>query len=60
MAEYEAAVIRERARPDSPPPRSRGRKGGRKPKMTPELINKAQRMYNAQQVTWSKSPRPAQ
>ena len=26
--------------------RARGRKGGRKPKMTPELINKAQRMYD--------------
>ena len=31
--------------------RARGRTGGRKPKMTPALINKAQRMYNAQQFT---------
>ena len=31
--------------------RARGRKGGRKPKMTPELINKAQRMYDARQFT---------
>jgi len=28
-----------------------GRVGGRKPKMTPALINKAQRMYNARQFT---------
>jgi len=31
--------------------RARGRTGGRKPKMTPSLINKAQRMYNARQFT---------
>ncbi|MBT2513156.1 hypothetical protein [Arthrobacter sp. ISL-30] len=60
MAEYEAALIRERARPDSPQPSPRGRKGGRKPKMTPELINKAQRMYDAQQFTMVEIARPAQ
>jgi len=31
--------------------RSRGRAGGRKPKMTAALIGKAQRMYNARQFT---------
>ncbi len=31
--------------------RARARTGGRKPKMTPSLINKAQRMYNARQFT---------
>src|SRR5450756_956795 len=31
--------------------RVRGRTGGRKPKMTPKLIDKAQRMYDARQFT---------
>ncbi|MGW3613313.1 helix-turn-helix domain-containing protein [Micromonospora sp. NPDC005163] len=31
--------------------RARGRTGGRKPKMTPALINKAQRMYGSKQFT---------
>lgn len=31
--------------------RARGRTGGRKPKMTPALINKAQRMYDSKQFT---------
>lgn len=31
--------------------RARGRRGGRKPKMTPELIGKAQRMYDARRFT---------
>lgn len=31
--------------------RARGRTGGRKPKMTPELIHKAQRMYDVRQFT---------
>jgi len=30
---------------------ARARTGGRKPKMTPSLIDKAQRMYNARQFT---------
>lgn len=42
MSEYEAALVRLRAR---------GRRGGRKPKMTPDLINKAQRMDDARPVT---------
>ncbi len=51
MAEYEAALIRERTQAGLAAARARGRKGGRKPKMTPELINKAQRMYDARQFT---------
>jgi len=31
--------------------RARGRTGGRKPKMTPELTGKAQRMYDAKTFT---------
>jgi DNA invertase Pin-like site-specific DNA recombinase len=51
MAEYEAALIRERTQAGLAAARSRGLTGGRKPKMTPELINKAQRMYDARQFT---------
>lgn len=51
MAEYEAALILERTQAGLAAARSRGRTGGRKPKMTPELINKAQRMYDAKQFT---------
>ncbi len=51
MADYEAALIRERTTAGLIAARSRGRQGGRKPKMTPELIGKAQRMYNARQFT---------
>ncbi|ALE04643.1 DNA invertase (plasmid) [Arthrobacter sp. ERGS1:01] len=51
MAEYEAALIRERTQAGLTAARTRGRTGGRKPKMTPELINKAQRMYDAKQFT---------
>ena len=51
MAEYEAALIRERTQAGLAAARARGRTGGRKPEMTPELINKAQRMYDARQFT---------
>ncbi|WP_327092528.1 recombinase family protein [Nonomuraea sp. NBC_01738] len=51
MAEYEAALITERTLAGLQAARARGRKGGRKPKMTPELIDKAQRMYDAGQFT---------
>jgi len=51
MAEYEAALIKERTQAGLAAARARGRTGGRKPKMTPALINKAQRMYNARQFT---------
>ncbi len=49
MAEYEAALIKERTQAGLAAARARGRTGGRKPKMTPELIGKAQRMYDAKQ-----------
>jgi DNA invertase Pin-like site-specific DNA recombinase len=51
MAEYEAALIRERTAAGLTAARARGRHGGRKPKMTPALINKAQRMYDSQRFT---------
>jgi len=51
MAEYEAALIKERTQAGLAAARARGRTGGRKPKMTPALINKAQRMYDAGQFT---------
>jgi DNA invertase Pin-like site-specific DNA recombinase len=49
MAEYEAALINERTQAGLVAARVRGRTGGRKPKMTPTLIDKAQRMYDARQ-----------
>jgi DNA invertase Pin-like site-specific DNA recombinase len=51
MAEYEAALIKERTQAGLLAARARGRKGGRKPKMTRELIGKAQRMYDSRQFT---------
>src|SRR5664279_6186944 len=51
MAEYEAALIKERTQAGLIAARARGRTGGRKPKMTPALIGKAQRMYDARQFT---------
>jgi DNA invertase Pin-like site-specific DNA recombinase len=47
MAEYEAALIKERTLAGLTAARARGRK----PKMTPALINKAQRMYDSKQFT---------
>lgn len=51
MAEYEAALIKERTHAGLAAARARGRTGGRKPKMTPKLVDKAQRMYDARQFT---------
>ena len=51
MAEYEAALIRERTAAGLAAARARGRVGGRTPKMTPALIDKAQRMYDARKFT---------
>ena len=51
MAEYEAALIQERTMAGLAAARARGRTGGRKPKMTPELTGKAQRMYDAKTFT---------
>jgi DNA invertase Pin-like site-specific DNA recombinase len=50
MAEYEAALIRERTQAGLQAVRARAQ-GGRKPKMTPELIGKAQRMYDSRRFT---------
>jgi len=51
MAEYEAALIKERTMAGLAAARARGRTGGRRPKMTPELTDKAQRMYDARTFT---------
>lgn len=51
MAEYEAGLNHERTQAGLAAARSRGHKGGRKPKMTASLIGKAQRMYDARQFT---------
>ncbi|MGB5111182.1 MAG: recombinase family protein [Mycobacterium sp.] len=51
IAEYEAALIRERTPAGLAAARARGRRGGRIPKMTPALICKAQRMYDSRQFT---------
>ncbi|MGY1961487.1 recombinase family protein [Nocardia gipuzkoensis] len=51
MAEYEAALIAERTTAGLAAARARGRKGGRKPKMTPALVDKAQRMYDSRSFT---------
>ena len=41
MAEYEAALIKERTTARLAAARARGRNSGRRPKMTPELTGKA-------------------
>jgi len=51
MAEYEAGLIRVRTPAGLIAARSRGHKGGCTPKMTNDLIGKAQRMYDARQFT---------
>jgi len=59
MAEYEAGLVREHTQAGLIAARSRGHKGGRKPKMTNDLIGKAQRMYDARNSPWPRSPPPA-
>jgi DNA invertase Pin-like site-specific DNA recombinase len=51
LAEYEAALVKERTQAGLAAARARGRKGGRKPKMSPDLIDKAQRMYDSRNFT---------
>jgi DNA invertase Pin-like site-specific DNA recombinase len=51
MAEYEAALIKERTLAGLVAARARGRTGGRKPKMTAELTSKAQRMYDSRKFS---------
>jgi hypothetical protein len=65
MAEYEAAPIKERTVAGLAAARSRGRDGGRTTKITPHLIDKAQRINEASGCTtpgsspWRRSPPPA-
>ena len=51
MAEYEATLIKEHTQAGLIAARARGRHSGRKPKMTGDLIGKAQRMYDSRQFT---------
>jgi DNA invertase Pin-like site-specific DNA recombinase len=51
IAKYEAPSIKERTQAGLVAARARGRHGGRKPKMTPALVNKAQRMYDSHRFT---------
>lgn len=48
LAEFERELIRERTRAGLKVARARGRKGGRKPKMTPNKVEVARRMYSDQ------------
>jgi len=50
MAEYEAALIKERTQAGLIAARARGRHSGRKPKMTGDIIGKAQRMYDSRHI----------
>lgn len=51
MADYQTSLISERTTPGLGAVRQRGRLGGRRPKMTPELILRAQRMYDSGQYS---------
>jgi len=51
MAEYEAALIAERTAAGLAAARARGRVGGRKPTMTPFLVERAQRLYDSRTFT---------
>jgi DNA invertase Pin-like site-specific DNA recombinase len=51
MAEYEATLIKEHTQAGLIAARARGRHSERKPKMTGDLIGKAQRMYDSRQFT---------
>ncbi|WP_434614920.1 recombinase family protein [Arthrobacter sp. A5] len=59
MAEYEAALIRERTKAGLIAARFRGRKGGRTPKMTPELTAKHSGCTTHASSPWPRSPTPA-
>ena len=59
MAEYEAALTKERTVAGLAAARARGRTGGRKAKMTPALINKAQRCNDSRHFTMADSQPPA-
>ncbi|BAS18404.1 transposon Tn552 resolvase (plasmid) [Arthrobacter sp. Hiyo8] len=59
MAEYEAALIRERTQTGLIAARARGSKGGRKPKMTPSSSTKPSACTTHSNSPWPKSPSPA-
>lgn len=49
IAEFEAALISERTRDGLAAARARGRKGGRRPKLTPAKLAAARKMYDARE-----------
>lgn len=51
IAEFERALIVERTLAGIEAARARGRKGGRRPKMTPVKIKEARRMYDSKEYT---------
>lgn len=51
LAEFEAALIRERTMAGLAAARARGRNGGRPATLTPAKLAKAQRLYDARQLT---------
>ena len=59
MAEYEAALIRERTLAGLQAARARGRTGGRKPKMTPALTGRPSGCMTPGSSLWPRSPPPA-
>ena len=59
MAEYEAGLVREHTLAGLIAARSRGHKGGRKPKMTNDLIGKLNECTTPGNSPWPRSPPPA-
>lgn len=59
MAEYEAALITERTLAGLQAARARGRKGGRKPKMTPSSSTRRSGCMTLASSPWPRSPPPA-
>src|SRR5664280_304981 len=51
VAEMERALLIERTNSGLAAARARGRNGGRKPSMTPAMVRKAQRQYDARELT---------
>ncbi len=56
-SENRPSRIREQTQAGLIAARARGRTGGRKPKMTPALIDQAQRTYDAKQLTMNEIAR---
>jgi DNA invertase Pin-like site-specific DNA recombinase len=51
LAEYQRELILANTRDGLAAARARGRAGGRKPKLTPEQAKRAQRLYDAEEMT---------